>query len=228
MVQERSMQEILMSAVRDTKTRYALIAAGVFILGVAGYYGYRWHQKKTMQQAHRQFSESIEEYKKALHKPSLWNEVEDVFGLGRDNNKGSALEPFFMWHQAQALIAQEKYTQAVALMHDALALTPADSALLPLMRISYSLVRIDAGQASEGIADLEKLAHDLHNPYRDIALFYAGEYYNTHGDSGRAHALWHELLEAFPPVQGKGFNRSRDASPWSALVPESTVSLLKK
>lgn len=188
-----------------------LICAGAF----GGLYFYRSYQAQKEGAAQIIFAECIAEFDRAQKDPAVWPDVEIAARAGYKRHSGTALAPYFLALQAQALVAQDKLNDALVIYDQLLSSIPASSPFLYLYKIKAALVKMDVDAlANEGFAELQALAQDIKNTYKDEALFYVGNHYWFKGELDQAKATWKNLVEQFGNQTGMG------ESPWALRAQE--------
>ena len=204
----------------DQKWMKKVLAAAVFaaVLGV-GHYAYQWYQEQQGYAAQRLLGDCLDEYHKAQYDDTSWPDVQMMSELAHTMRGNTSLAPFFLAIQAQAQAKQGDIQQAVTLMEQAVAGLPSDSPYRSLYAISAALIALDAENKElqeKGIADLNVLAQDEHNIYRDSALYHLGEWYMFNDDIEQAKQYWHALTQ-----QSAQF----EDSPWLARAQERLSAL---
>jgi len=182
----------------DKSTRIFFIVVGLAVVGYGGFYAYRWHTARREATAQKMFSEALTLYDRAFVDPKQWLDVEGAFSLGYENNSSSRLAPFFQLFQADALIHQDKRSEAIALMETAIRALPSDSALLPPYQVKLALVKIDADDTTVqagGLKALQGLAANKDNDAQEMAAYYLGMHYWGADDIKQARATWQGLAK---------------------------------
>lgn len=191
--------------------RLLLIGVLAVIVLTGGLIGYQWHVSNVQSRAQKSFLDCMDAYKQALtamlnvsteakkQQKDLWQEAEVAFKVGYDQNKSSTLAPYFLALQADAFIYQEKQQEALGLLKQAVDLIPASSVFSSWYRIKLAMLRIDQEDMRErGLQDLDQLANDKNNPFRDLALFNLGAYYWARYEKDKARDVWQQLVANFP------------------------------
>lgn len=181
-----------------------LVLAG--ILG-ASWFGYSWYVRRYEQVAHKDLAESIDEYHRKLYLSigqQEWQDIEVAFATGASRHKSSKLYPYFLAYQADALIHQAKYTEAIEVMNKMLKSLSSKQPLYYLYAIKRALMKIDAGDVmqKEGLAELEQLAQNTENPFQEMALYRLGLAQLHQGDRSQADKTWKLLLSKAQPTSG--------------------------
>jgi tetratricopeptide (TPR) repeat protein len=198
------------------QTAFAALAAGLI---AAGYYGHRWYRVNQEQSAQQLFSHNVEEFERALEegKKDDWANVESLFKLGYDQYSHSALAPFFLIYQAQAMLKQGKSTQAFQTIDTAVQQMSADSPLADVYKASIALMRIDSNDKETqeaGISQLQALADTPLSTGFDIASYYLGLYYMTQNNENKAKEIWQKLIDSQKDQPKMG------QSPWAKLAQQ--------
>ncbi len=181
------------------------LAYGAWIvigLGVAaaGIYGYRWYQAGKERAAYKEFVESVEAYEHITTLADVEKELQDserAFHVGAEAHRSSALYPFFLAFEADALIRLGNIAQAAALLDTAVNHMDKQHPLYYLYALKAALVKIDTQDATlekEGRASLDSLASMEANPLQDMARYYAGLDADTKGDRARAVSYYEKIM----------------------------------
>lgn len=187
---------------KQRHTIYLKVAFFTLIIGVIAlksFFLYRWYVNYREQGAQKTLAQSLKEYYKATKTGSLedWNSVEALFKLGYEQHANSYIAPYFLAYQADALIHQHKLYDALPVLEQMLTVLPEKSSLFFLFKLKYAQVHIDIPQYKQtGLQELTELARNAHNPYRDEALFYLGNYYWVHDQTEEAKKVWQELVDS--------------------------------
>lgn len=202
--------------------REATLLIGLAMLGTAGFYGYRIYRGYQEKAAQKVFGECIHEYEKALMDATLWPNVDQVFKVGYEQHRSSALAPYFLGFRADIMLKQNKKPEALEMMNEMLAAMPAKSSLRGSYAIKRALMRMDMddqAQAEIGLNELQDLAKATGNPERDQALYYVGLYHWSKNDLAQAKIAWKELVA----LQDADKDHS---SPWAVLVQEKLEQIV--
>lgn len=192
-----------------------VVIAALALLGWHGLRMFRAHQGKKLQVV---LSESLQEFQTTMNSyVPQWGEVQEMNELGASQAAGTALQPYFVVMQAQALAQQQKYEDAVVQMEHAITLLPSDSLYKDYYMLTKHLMQLDVpAQKEAGLAALKALSDDVHYPYRDAALYHVGEYYSAMNDDAQAKQAWQQLAEL-----AAAFAKS----PWVALAQQKLATL---
>jgi hypothetical protein len=205
----------VVEAVQSPEVQRIILAGILSIAAVfAGFYGYRWYRRQANVKAQRFFAESYKEYTSALTSsdPHAWQTVENAFKAGYNRSSGTALAPYFLVFESDALAQQGKTQEAIALLDKSLATMGEKSPLYNLFAIKKAAMQLDAGDSAAVMAavqNLQQLTADKHNIYRDMAMHYLSSFYKAMGDHDKAKELEKEL-RAFE-LEGDGATMS----PWT-------------
>ena len=202
------------------------IAALFFLLAIIGagsYGGYRWYTINREQYAQKSFSECLSTYQEALstqlnpqqeksgQEMGLWEEVEVAAKIGYEQHSKSVLAPYFLVLQADALIFQEKRSQAISLLEQAISMISPSLPFYFLYKTKHALLSLDNEETREmGLKKMDELAQDKKNIFRDAALYHLGAFYWSNDDQEKAKAIWQQLMDDFPVTQSSG------SSSWAA------------
>lgn len=194
---------------------YALQIAGVGVLLSGCFLVYRWHSGHREEAAQRRFSDCVKEYTNTATVQSghqNWNMIVGLFELGAQEYAGTSLEPFYRAYQAQALLKDNKLSEAVVAMDQAVAKMSPENELYSMYALKNVLMHIDADISNDSRekneAQLVALAEDKNNKQRDEALFYLGRYYLSQGNSKRSQEVLQELMSI-------SATDKHAASPWA-------------
>jgi len=187
------------------------VIVGAGVIGLIGYYGYGIYNTRFQRAAQVAFSESIDVYKQALaaamnkgdvdkNVEGLWDEAEIAFKAGYAQNKSSDLAPFFLIFESQVLLKEGKKAEAYELLAEAVNKIPEKSPFFYLYKTKQALMEIDLkdGKSGSGLRGLDlllDLSKNKNNMFRDLALFYAGEYYWSTNEIDKAREQY-KALEA--------------------------------
>lgn len=174
-----------------TKKGLQLLSSVVLglVLVSAGFAGYHWYSLHRTQQAHTIFAQCMQEFERALSSDdaSLWTDVERAFATGYKSYPRTAIAPYFLAFQAEALIHQDKQEEARVLFADAVKKISKSSPLYYLYATKLALMNMDTQL-------LTKLADDHKNSYRDMALYYLGYCAFVANDRDTAEKTWARLV----------------------------------
>ncbi len=199
--------------------RQAALAVLAVGLMTAGYYGYRWYRINQEQAAQQLFSHNVEEFERALEegKKEDWANVESLFKIGYDQYSRSALAPFFLIYQAQAMLKQGNNTQAFQTLDKAVQQMDANSPLADVYKASMALMRIDSNDKATqeaGVNQLQALANTPTSMGYDIASYYLGLYYMAQNNENKAQEVWQKLIDS-----QKGQPKMAQ-SPWAKMAQQ--------
>lgn len=188
--------------------RYVSLGVVMLVALWLGSVGFRWYTVRRDMAAQYTFAQAMEQYAKVHDTAATeeqWAEVAAVFKLGYEQHRSSAYAPYFLNFQAQALLNQGKYQEAITVLDSALALIPTTSPLFAPYAVKKALILLDSDDQAvqeKGLTSLTEYAHDVKNKQRDEALYYLGLYYAQKGDVAQARAQWGLLVQVFP-MQGE-------------------------
>lgn len=178
-----------------------LTVLGVLILLLAAVVGvYHWYSVRQTEYAQADLALCLEELEKARHSDDAhdWQEVEQSCQAGFQRHAASAMAPYFLACQAEALLEQGHHDAALKKMQEALVKFSSKSPLYHVYALKEALMMIDAAQAEirqEGVKKLQELAQDAKNPQQDMALLYLGHYYSAEKDTDNAVKTWTKLVQ---------------------------------
>lgn len=176
------------------------LAVFIGLVGVTGFYGYRWYQAGGQGQAQQVFAECMEEFQKAVSSKTTdaWLNVDMVAKLGHEQHGSSKYGPYFLALRAHAAMQQGKTTQALQVMEQAIQTMSKSDPLILLYKTKFALMKLDdtdTATQKEGLSELQKLAADTNNVNRDAALYYIGSFHWVHNELDMAKQYWNKLLE---------------------------------
>jgi tetratricopeptide (TPR) repeat protein len=178
--------------------RYGGLALVLVGAGVLSYCGYSWYAASRERLAEKDFSSYVQQYYMALSAPegAAWGQLASLFDVGYAQHRSSELGPYFLAFQAEALLQQNNYQQALEVLQTLLKALPESSPFYALFRVKYNLVILDQPEHPDKQAALDALreiASDKTNSAFEGALFYLGRYYFAQHDLEKAQTFWQEL-----------------------------------
>lgn len=189
------------------------------LLATAGYFGYRWyfvHQEEVAQQL---FAHNVEEFERVLQegKKEDWANIESLFKIGYEQYSGTALAPFFLVYQSQAMLKQEKHTEAFEVFEKAVSKMNASAPITGVYKTSLALMRLDSKDQTmrdTGVKELIELSKDTQSTSFDIAAYYLGLYYMSMNEDAKAQEVWQKLIDSQKDVAKAG------QSPWALMAQQ--------
>lgn len=200
-----ALQQFYASVQNEKNVRYLGILAGLIILGLAAWGGYSYMTMKRAEEAQKALSEGVAEFERASaeeDKEAHWDDVVRGFQTGYDRYSGTWAGPYFLVYKAQALLAQNKFDEALAEMTKAVAAIKKSSPLYYFYSTKLALMKLDSkdkGLQDAGMQELIAFAENAKNPERERALYYAGYYAYGHGDVKKAQSFWVTLIQRAAP-----------------------------
>jgi tetratricopeptide (TPR) repeat protein len=189
----------MITSVQDPKTKAMIIGLGLLTLLTIGWFSYKWYSVCRGKRAQQILGECLQEYQIATNSVQpLWSEIHLMNDLGFDQASGSSLQPFFLVMQAQALAHQHKMDEAAELMQKAIEMLDAASPYKNYFALTKSLMQLDAtnkDEKAQGFEQLQLLAQDQNNQYRDAAMYHVGDYYFADNNFGKAKEVWQKLVD---------------------------------
>lgn len=179
--------------------RVLTIALALGLVGVIGWFGYKWYTKRLEAQAFADFSQATDDYFKAVlstDDKQRWQDMANGLALQAQEHKSSVLAPYYLAYQADALVHDGKIDQALTLMNQVLAQLPKNSPFYYMYATKQALIKLDAQSQdvrAQGITELEQLAQDKENPVKDMALYHQGYHAWTTGNRPQAEKIWSTL-----------------------------------
>lgn len=197
-------------------TKEFIIGAALIGLCFAGAYAYWIYNNHQQQSAQVALATCLEEYNRAHEDSSVWPMVGLASSTGYRQHSSSSLAPYFLLIEAQSLLGQDKYEEAIQLLDKAIGMIPHHSPLYYLYAIQSARVKITSNDETiknAGLNELEALSANEKNINRDEALYYLADHYEQQGSFERSKEIFHKLVVAFP-------EGGLAASPWALLAQE--------
>lgn len=198
-------------------------ALAVLLAIGGGVYFYRASVIQQEEQAYTVLADCLAEYEQASAGASDWKDVTDMCQAGYEKHSTSKVAPYILDIQVDALLAQDKKEEAVDKLNLMISKVGNDSPLYPLYKLKLGLLKTDLTDEAvktEGLHDLEQLAADTHNNYRDVAQYYLGSYYRQNGQQEKAVQVWKELI-----AMNENLSDKASTSPWAAMAQEKINGL---
>lgn len=196
-----------------------LILLVLLAIVVGGWFGYRSYRIGQVQVAQKQLSSCLAEYEKVKSASNVaesqWQTIDKMCSVGYEKYKHTAVGPFFLGVQADALLVQGKTQEAVVLLDKLVSSLPTQSPLYYPYQTKKILVALDQEEnvmQSPAFEELKKLAYDKDNNDADYALYYVGEYYWHDKNIDLAKQVWQDLDTRFKAETKNG------QSPWALLA----------
>lgn len=212
--------QLLSDDAKKSYMKFVYVSVAVLALLVLGWFSFHSYKVYRGKQVQLILGESLQEFQTAMNvEQPQWGEVALMNELAAQQASGSALHPFFIVMQAQALAQQHKVDEAVVLMQQAIDGLPSCSPYRVYFALTKSLMQLDASSQEEknaGFATLQTLANDTENPYRDAALYHVGDYYFAMNEAVKSREAWMQLLEQSAAFPG---------SPWVALAQQKLATV---
>lgn len=208
---------------KDNPYYLGAVLAGVLIVG-GGIYFYRLSANNHEQAAYAVLSDCLAEYDQAAAGASEWKDVSALCHAGYEKYRDTKVAPYILDIEADALLAQDKKEEAMEVLSIMLSQVGTHSPLYSLYKLKLSLLKTDMADEAikaAGVQDLEQLAADSHNHYRDVAQFYLGSYYREHNQKEKAAHVWKELV-----AMNENLADKQSTSPWAAMAQEKLNGLV--
>lgn len=209
---------------QSRKVMNALLMGALAVLVTLGlWWGYSQFAGQKEKDAQKTLASCIELYDQAAGASETsipWSTVETACKRAYDEYAQSALAPYFLSYQAEALIKQNKNDEAITVMTQMMNSMSKSSPLYNIYATKLALMQIDSADSAihaQGLKRIEELAADSKNEQRDEALYYVGLYYWHHNDMVKAKEAWQTLVELSPQEEGE--------SPWKQLISERLASI---
>lgn len=188
-----------------------------------GFYFYRSSVIKQEEAAYAVLSDCLAEYDQAASGASEWKDVSAMCQSGYEKYGNTKVAPYILDIQVDALLAQDKKEEAMEILSMMLSKVGNHSPLYSLYKLKLGLLKTDIADdaiKTAGIQDLEQLAADTHNQYRDVAQFYLGNFYREQGQKDKAVTVWKELV-----AMNENLADKQSTSPWAAMAQEKLNGL---
>lgn len=198
---------------RVVYAKYGAIALGVAFILTGLFFGHRWYVVYREREAQAVLADYM--HKAQVDSDASLAAIEMLFQEGAQKQSGSYLEPYFLVFQANTMIKEGKLDDAIGIMEKAIATMSKNNLLLPLFEVKRALMQLDSkveATKDAGFQKLTELAHNVNNPYADMASFFLGNYYWSEDKLDEATKVWQELIEA---------QRKQEivaSSPWAQLA----------
>lgn len=202
---------------------YIGAALACLLVAGGGFYFYRSSVIKQEQAAYAILSDCLAEYDQAASGASEWKDVSAMCQAGYEKYSNTKAAPYILDVQVDALLAQDKKEEAMEILSMMLSKVGNHSPLYSLYKLKLGLLKIDMPNETvrtAGVQDLEQLAADTHNQYRDVAQYYLGSYYREQGQKDKAVIVWKELI-----AMNDNLADRQSASPWAAMAQEKINGL---
>lgn len=203
--------------------QYLGAALACMLLVGGGWYYYRSSVIKHEEAAYTVLSDCMAEYDQAAAGASEWKDVSAMCQSGYEKHSNSKVAPYILDIQVDALLEQDKKQEAMEVLSMMLSKVGSNSPLYSLYKLKLGLLKTDiADEATKtaGVQDLEQLAADTHNQYRDVAQYYLGSYYRDHGQAEKAATVWKELI-----AMNDNLADRQSSSPWASMAQEKINGL---
>lgn len=183
------------TAISSKKGMQLTLIIAVTIVSAVSLFGiYNWYRVRMNRHAQQILAQCLEEYQRATQnmQAQLWHDVERACEQGYSQYSSTDLSPFFLALQADALLFQDKATDALVLLNKTVANMSKSSPLYYLYATKLALMIHDYEQND---TQLQQLAQDSYNPYRDMAQYYLGYFAFAAGNTNQAQELWESLRQ---------------------------------
>jgi predicted Zn-dependent protease len=190
------------------------VLAGSLAIGGLIYWHYnRMNLEKNSLQV---LSELLSEYNQAYENNNeMWQDIEIGSRTGYRQYSQSSLEPYFLNVQVDSLLQQDKFDEALLLMHTMMKKLPTKSPLYNVYAIKWARIKLassDKANREEGLLDLQKFSQDSSNSQQLQAQYYLGMYYQETNQFEKADDIWKVLAAT------KG--ETPDVSPWVVMAQQ--------
>lgn len=197
--------------------RTYVMTALVLVVGGLAVGSYLYFSSINYERASQQaLSELLLEYNRSYHSPDLWNDVEVGARTAYKQYGKSAMAPYFLFIQAEALYQQKKTAEALNNIRTALSNISTSSPLFYLYKSKQASILLEQDnevEKNQGLAELQELARNEKNPQQDKALYDLAHYYDKIGSYQQAEEARGQLLALKPQFK-------EIQSPWIALTEQ--------
>lgn len=193
-----------------------LILGLLVVVGVGGWYGYRWYSQQYNGKAQYALARGMDLYTRALNKDdkALWHDARKIFADGYRRYARSSLAPYFLAFEAEAARRLGEEAKAFELMEQAVVAAASNSLLKGMYEVKLALMKIDAREDAvrqQGAKALKELVAQRTGETRDMATFYEGLIAFDRGERAVAEEVWKSLFN----VSG-----DRKKSLWADMAQE--------
>lgn len=204
----------MLEVINEHRTKVLVVIASL-VIGVAGFFGYRFYRNGVQTAAHQSFMEAMKHYERPVKvdaktkdgfesEQAKWEAVETAFRLGYEKNKSSTLAPMFLAFQATALVNLNKQQEAIVAMKNAVK----GMNSLPLRsyyEITLSLMQLDTTDKAaqeEGLVRLRTIAYDATHLAQAQALYHLGLLAWTEKKFDDVKNYWQQFMVKFGELPG--------------------------
>ena len=205
------------SSLLSYKVKLMLAVCTVSMLIAVSWLAYTWYMVDQAKKTQILLSECLDEYQKTLEsKTPMWSELVVMNDLAIQQAHFAPMKPYLLIMKAQALACQNEIEQAVDVMNQAESMISDRLPYKKFYMLTKSLMQLDAADGSlqqQGLAQLQQLAYDVTNVFRDAALFNLAAYYQAH----------HEPLEVANIIKILEDDPALKDSLWTVRAKESFI-----
>jgi len=184
----------------------ALIALGV---------GYSFYRSGLQKKAQKSFAHSLKFFDAVVNTPESkqedvldldaeffttekekWTKVESEFKKGYQNNKSSGIAPFFLAHQAEALVNLGRLSDAIDVLKNAVKMMDSSSTKT-YYEVKLALMKLDSGNPdmiNEGLNTLKTISLEERNSAHAMVLYRLGEHFWYAKNNNEAKNYWNQLV----------------------------------
>lgn len=195
----------------------------VLVISVAAavtglYFGYRYYKNANALAAQRDLTNAIDKFHNASRKKGSleWKGIADIFAANYEKHKSTTLGSYFLSFQAEALQNAGDLQGARRVLNE-LIQNIDDEYIKPLFIIKLALMNLDSADENSkanGLSALEQLGNDEKINYRDMALYYLGNYLLSHDDKSKA-------ITTLQTVIDLGHNQAKDEGEQSIWISKA-------
>lgn len=199
--------------VRRRDTRYVLVASGLFIVALVGYFGYRWYERSYNERAQEAIATVLDLYEKAgrdEHSSAVLTEAQRVCELKLAEFSSAAIAPYLRALYADILLQRGETDKATATLAEAVKLMNKNVPVYWLYATKLALMQCDATDQkvrATGEATLKEISENMQTEARLMAQYYRGLAAFNAGKIADARQLWQKLMTS-----------TGGYSPWAKLA----------
>lgn len=201
---------------RNAKSLITSAVLGAILLG--GYYYFRVYRVEQDARAHATLTEVLAEVSRASGKPEVWQDVEMAARTGYRSHSNSALAPYFLAIEADALVQQGKVDEGREQLASVVGTLPAQAPLTQLFALKLARMQVSSPDQeihSKGIAGLQALAKDTRSVVHDEALYRLGKVLAHENQTQEARQAFEQLITTYKETKD-----AAGQSVWASLAQE--------
>lgn len=193
---------------------YVAVGFGALVILAGGFYWYRHASIQKEQAAFTILADCLSHYEQAAQGKAQWADVATMSHAGYEKFSSTQIAPYILAIEVDALLAQEKHTEAVEKLDLMVLKMDTRSPLYSVYKLKQVLVKLDIPELQEAaVKDLQQLAAARDNNFTDAAQYYLGLYYQNAGDQQKALEVWKPLVAINDTVTD-----AIARSPWATMA----------